>query len=108
MQADPHERARFLVDEALAGGIPDADREWLHRHTGACAECRRYAELSARIVRGFQSFSFDTDPEMTARVRQTVTGHALQSAANHTRRWLFAAAAWCERIARFESRPLPL
>jgi aspartyl-tRNA(Asn)/glutamyl-tRNA(Gln) amidotransferase subunit A len=22
--------------------------------------------------------------------------------------WLFAAAAWCERIARFESRPLPL
>jgi Asp-tRNA(Asn)/Glu-tRNA(Gln) amidotransferase A subunit family amidase len=22
--------------------------------------------------------------------------------------WLFAAAAWCERIVRFESRPLPL
>ena len=97
MQADPHERARFLIDEELVGGTGDSEREWLRQHLGECRECANHAELSARIVRGFQSFSFETDPEMNARVRKRIGEHlelAARPKRSHAqRRWLVAAAA---------------
>ena len=51
MQADPHQRARFLIDEALIAGIARDDERWLHSHTEECAECANYAEITSRILR---------------------------------------------------------
>jgi hypothetical protein len=76
----------------------EAEQDWLREHLGGCTACASYAELTARIVRGFQSFSLETDPGMNARVRETVTRRAMQPQAQHVgsstrpRRWLFAAA----------------
>jgi len=76
MQPDPHQRARFLNDEALVAGISRDDQCWLHSHTDHCAECAAYAELTSRILQGLNSFSFEIEPAMHRRVQNAVTDRA--------------------------------
>jgi hypothetical protein len=76
MQSDPHQRARFLIDEALIAGIARDDDVWLRSHSAECAECANYAETTSRIVRGLNALSFETDPAMTARVRDALAACA--------------------------------
>ena len=90
MKVDSHERARLLVDEALVARISAEDIRWLERHTEECAACRCHRELSGRIVSGLQSLSFETDPEMSARVKNAIS---VQRTSRRMSRWLLAAAA---------------
>jgi hypothetical protein len=90
MEFDPHHRAHFLIDEMLVAQIPEEDRSWLAGHTRDCAACRSYEEVSARIVSGLHSLSFETDPETRRRVHQTI---ARQGTPARMPLWLLAAAA---------------
>src|SRR5258705_13381798 len=89
MKLDSHERARFLVDEAMMARIPAEDLNWLKRHTQECAACKNYYELSGRIMSGLRSLSFETDPEMTTRVMEAISRHR---APGRVSRWLLVAA----------------
>lgn len=93
MQSDPHQRARFLIDEALIAGIARDDERWLHSHKEECVECANYAELTSRIVRGFSSLSFETDPGTIARVQDAIASHAPRRYTAAPWRWAWIAAA---------------
>jgi hypothetical protein len=76
MPLENHERARFLLHRALVEGISLEDRRWLGAHVGECAECGRYADLSARAVRALDRFALELDPAAALRVENIVRSRA--------------------------------
>jgi hypothetical protein len=90
--SDPHRRARFLVDEGRIAGISPKDAQWLRSHIAECAECARHEETVEGIVRGLQSFAFECDPAVNARIRSAVAAHA-RKPSRRTSWWALAAAA---------------
>jgi hypothetical protein len=93
MQSDPHQRARYLIDEALIAGIARDDDVWLRSHSAECAECASYAETTSRMVRGLNALSFETDPGMTTRVQDALTAYAHRRYSAPSWRWALIAAA---------------
>ena len=76
MPLENHGKARFLLHRALVEGISLEDRRWLDAHVGECAECGRYADLSARAVRALDWFALELDPAAALRVENIVRSHA--------------------------------
>jgi len=96
MPVESHERARFLIQQALVEGISLEDRRWLDAHVGECAECRRYADLSARAVRALDWFALELDPAAALRVENIVRSRAeeMRSAESRARSvWIGTAVA---------------
>lgn len=89
---DPHERARLLEDEARIVGVSPRDALWLRSHLAECADCARHEETAEGIVRGLQSFAFECDPAVHARIQSAVAAHAGRPS-RQTSRWALAAAA---------------
>ncbi len=90
MMFDPHQRARFLIEEARIAGITPQDSLWLRHHASDCMECARYEESVAGILRGLNSFAFELDPGAGARVQNAVLAHARKP--SPAWRWALAAA----------------
>jgi hypothetical protein len=84
MQFEPHERARFLLDEALVKSSSPDEQRWLNTHLAGCAECSRYAELSRRTIRALDGFAFELDPVAAMRVQRVIRGHASHLASNES------------------------
>jgi hypothetical protein len=96
MALENHEKARWLLDRALVEGISLEDRCWLDAHVGQCAECGRYAELSARAVRALDWFALEPDPAAALRVENVVRRRAeeMRSAESHAKSlWIGTAVA---------------
>lgn len=98
MPLENHEKARFLLQRALVEGISPEDRRWLDAHVGQCAECGRYADLSARTVRALDWFALELDPAAALRIENVVRSRAeaMKSAESHAKRlWIGTAIAVC-------------
>ena len=96
MALENHEKARWLLDRALVEGISLEDRCWLDAHVGQCAECGRYADLSARAVRALDWFALEPDPAAALRVENVVRRRAeeMRSAESHAKSlWIGTAVA---------------
>ncbi len=96
MPLDNHEKARFLLHRSLVEGISPEDRHWLDAHLGQCAECGRYADLSARAVRALDWFALELDPAAALRVENVVRSRAeeMRSAEAHAKTlWIGTAVA---------------
>jgi hypothetical protein len=76
MQFSEHERARRLADKSPAEGISPDEQMWLDDHAANCAECAQHIQLSERILRGFNAFSFEMEPGANARMRDAVARRA--------------------------------
>jgi len=76
MPLENHEKARLLLHRSLVEGISLEDRQWLDAHVGQCAECGRYADLSARAVRALDWFALELDPAAALRVENVVRSRA--------------------------------
>jgi len=76
MRLENHERARVLLHRSLVEGISPEDRGWLDAHVGECAECGRYADLSARAVGALDWFALELDPAAALRVENVVRSRA--------------------------------
>ena len=87
MPLENHEKARFLLHRSLVEGISPEDRDWLDAHVGQCAECGRYADLSARAVRALDWFALELDPAAALRVENVVRSRAeaMRSAEAHAK-----------------------
>jgi hypothetical protein len=90
MGPDPHQRARFLMEEARIAGITPPDALWLQSHLGECAECALYAEELDGVVRGLKGFAFDIDPAMTGRIQGALAARVRKPWP--ARSWALAAA----------------
>jgi hypothetical protein len=84
MQFSEHERARHLADKALVEGISGGEQQWLDDHTKNCAECAEHVQLSAKLVRGFNAFSFELDPATNVRAQDAVAKRAMEMNSNTT------------------------
>jgi hypothetical protein len=96
MPLESHEKARFLFHRSLVEGISPEDRDWLDAHVGQCAECGRYADLSARAVRALDWFALEPDPAAALRVENAVRSRAerMRSAEAHAKTlWIGTAVA---------------
>jgi hypothetical protein len=96
MPFENHEKARLLFDRSLVEGISLEDRNWLNAHVGQCAECGRYADLSARAVRALDCFALELDPAAALRIENVVRSRAeaMRSAEAHERSlWIGIAVA---------------
>jgi len=96
MPLENHEKARLLLHRSLMEGISLEDQHWLDAHIGQCAECGRYADLSARAVRALDWFAIELDPAAALRVENVVRSRAegMRSAEAHARSlWIGTAAA---------------
>lgn len=78
MQFSDHERAQHLADQALVEGISADEQNWLGDHTKNCADCAEHAQLSAKLVRGFNAFSFEMDPAINIRVQDAIANRATE------------------------------
>ncbi len=78
MQFSDHERAQHLSDKSLVEGISADEQQWLDDHTKNCAECAEHVQLSAKVVRGFNAFSFELDPAMLVRVQDAVAKRTME------------------------------
>ena len=87
MPLENHEKARSLLHRSLVEEISLEDRHWLDAHVGQCAECGRYADLSARAVRALDWFALELDPAAALRVENVVRSRAeeMRSAESHVK-----------------------
>jgi hypothetical protein len=96
MPLENHEKARVLLHRSLVEGISPEEQHWLDAHVGQCAECGRYADLSARAVRALDWFALELDPAAARRVENVVRSRAegMRSAEAHARSvWIGTAVA---------------
>ena len=96
MPFENHEKARALLHRSLVEEISLEDRRWLDAHVAQCAECSRYADLSARAVRALDWFAIEVDPAAAQRIENVVRRRAegLKSAEARERDlWIGTAVA---------------
>src|SRR5215831_9659544 len=96
MPLENHEKVRLLLHRSLVEGISPEDRHWLDAHVVQCAECDRYADLSARAVRALDWFALEPDPAAALRVENVVRSRAeaMRLAEAHARSlWIGTAVA---------------
>ena len=76
MKLENHERARRLLRAARVEGIPDADREWLDVHLGACEACANEAAELARSIASWRALNITAPLELVERTTSVVQRRA--------------------------------
>ncbi|HVR27005.1 MAG TPA: hypothetical protein VMU26_27230 [Candidatus Polarisedimenticolia bacterium] len=68
-------RFRELIDRSFVEEVSEGERQLIHDHIRDCDGCKRYVELTARTIRGLQEFTFTSEPDSNAQVRQILAHH---------------------------------
>ena len=90
MTTDLHTLCRQRIDDALLAKLsPQADHA-LTEHVRTCRLCEEYLETSTRVIASLDSFRFEVDPWLQARVREAlwVRAEELKGDVPHQRRRL--------------------
>ena len=69
-------RFRELIDRSFVEEVSESERQVIHNHIHDCDGCKRYVELTARTIRGLREFTFTSEPDSHAQVRQILADHA--------------------------------
>jgi hypothetical protein len=54
----------------------------MHDHIRDCDGCKRYVELTARTIRGLREFTFTSEPDSSAQVRE-ILAHQTETMRQH-------------------------
>jgi predicted anti-sigma-YlaC factor YlaD len=68
-------RFRELIDRSFVEEISEGERRLIHEHIRDCDGCKRYVELTGRTIRGLREFTFTSEPDSSAQVRQILAHH---------------------------------
>ena len=68
-------RFRELIDRSFAEEISEGERQLIRDHIRDCDGCKRYLELTALTIRGLREFTFTSDPDSNAQVREILAHH---------------------------------
>src|SRR5207249_4711227 len=63
-------RFRELIDRSFVEEVSESERQLIHDHIRDCDGCKRYLELTARTIRGLREFTFTSEPDSSAQVRE--------------------------------------
>ena len=69
-------RFRELIDRSFVEEVSEGERRLMHDHIRDCDGCKRYLELTGRTIRGLREFTFTSEPDSSARVRELLAHHA--------------------------------
>ena len=68
-------RFRELIDRSFAEEISEGERQLIRDHIRDCDGCKRYVELTGRTIRGLREFTFTSEPDSSAQVREILAHH---------------------------------
>ena len=68
-------RFRELIDRSFVEEVSEGERQLIHDHIRDCDGCKRYLELTARTIRGLREFTFTSEPDSNAQVREILADH---------------------------------
>ena len=68
-------RFRELIDRSFVEEVTEGERQLIHDHISDCDGCKRYLELTARTIRGLREFTFTSEPDSNAQVREILAHH---------------------------------
>lgn len=68
-------RFRELIDRSFVEEVSEGERQVIHDHIRDCDGCKRYVELTARTIRGLGEFTFTSEPDSSAQVREILAHH---------------------------------
>jgi hypothetical protein len=68
-------RFRELIDRSFAEEVSEAERQVIREHVRDCDGCKRYVELTARTIQGLREFTFASEPDSNAQVREILAYH---------------------------------
>jgi len=68
-------RFRELIDRSFVEEVSEGERQLIHDHIRDCDGCKRYLELTARTIRGLREFTFTSEPDSNAQVREILAHH---------------------------------
>ena len=68
-------RFRELIDRSFVEEVSEGERRLMHYHIRDCDGCKRYLELTARTIRGLREFTFTSEPDSNAQVREILAHH---------------------------------
>jgi predicted anti-sigma-YlaC factor YlaD len=84
-------RFRELIDRSFVEEVSEDERQLIHDHIRHCDACKRYAELTARTIRGLREFTFTSEPVSNAQVRE-ILAHHTESMRQHNAQFKIWAA----------------
>jgi hypothetical protein len=68
-------RFRELIDRSFVEEVSEGEIQLMHNHIRDCDDCKRYVELTARAIRGLREFTFTSEADSIARVRELLADH---------------------------------
>src|SRR5215510_13571661 len=68
-------RLRERIDRSFVEEVSEGERQLIHNHIRDCDGCKRYVELTARTIRGLREFTFTSEPDSNAQVREILAHH---------------------------------
>ena len=69
-------RLRELIDRSFAEEVSEREKQLIDDHIRDCDGCKRYMELTARAIRGLREFTFTSEADSSAQVREILAHHA--------------------------------
>ena len=66
---------RELIDRSFVEEVSEGERRLMHDHIRDCDGCKRYVELTGRTIRGLREFTFTSEPDSSAQVREILAHH---------------------------------
>ena len=66
---------RELIDRSFVEEVSEGERRLMHDHIRDCDGCKRYVELTGRTIRGLREFTFTSEPDSNAQVREILAHH---------------------------------
>jgi predicted anti-sigma-YlaC factor YlaD len=70
------QRFRDLIDRSFVEEVSEGEGQLIHDHIRDCDGCKRYLELTARTIRGLREFTFASEPDSNAQVREILAQHS--------------------------------
>ena len=86
-------RFRELIDRSFVEEVSEGERRLMHDHIRDCDGCKRYVELTGRTIRGLREFTFTSEPDSSAQVREILAHHTETMRQHNVRFKIWAAFA---------------
>jgi predicted anti-sigma-YlaC factor YlaD len=84
---------RELIDKSFVEEVSKGERQLIADHIRDCEGCKRYLELTARTIRGLREFTFTSESDSNAQVREILAHHSKTMRRPHVQCNLWAAFA---------------
>ena len=82
-----------LIDRSFVEAVSEGERQLIHDHIRDCDGCKRYVELTARTIRGLREFTFTSETESSAQVREILAHHTATMRQHNVQFKIWAAFA---------------